>query len=436
MKSRTCRLLTIVLASAPLWLAGCGGQQQPGRSDGSPGHPAFALRPVGGASPTQPSAPAVEALPAASSPLAVALDDGPERYRPVDQALAASEAFGETPPDYVVRYGGTPIWVWRAANGNIRAVERLADGARSYFYRALTEDPYLIAGPGAAYGYERGELSDAYDGDGLPLASMVASRRVVVAARLLDRGRALHAAIIHGERAPAHAVDWQAATDGIDGQRERWRQTLADQSDWRDWDDDQAGLRHDLWAGEQRQRLAYAAELRAAPPLPPRSPEEGKTNASPEIVAHAAPVEVPVTSAPATAAAPARPTAMAAAAAPAGAAVAISAASVGAAARPASAMTLVDQPRPARISRKAATAKTKRKAVKLRHRLHRGPRRPAARVDRAQPAPPPAVQGQPAQTEAAPAPPKRTPKVFRDIGRFLDRTFGVRVHRGSEAPQE
>ena len=67
-----------------------------------------------------------------------------------------SGAFAGSPPD-VVRYGGTPVSVWRSDNGWIRGQPLAVAGA---YFCALTELPYLIAG-WRAYGYDRDELAAA-----------------------------------------------------------------------------------------------------------------------------------------------------------------------------------------------------------------------------------------------------------------------------------
>ena len=402
--------LLAALSLAPL-LAGCDNQPQPPPADAA-ARPPFALPLAAGPSPPAPLAPAVDTLPPASSPLAVALAEGPERYRPIDQALGASEAFAASPPDYVVRFGGTPVSVWRSDNGWIRAVERIADGERTYFYRALTEQPYLIAGPGAAYGYDRDGLAAAYDSDGLALDSLDASRRVIPAARLLDRGRALHAAIVRGRRQPAHR-DWTLVTPDVDAQRLRWRQGLAQQTDWRDWHEDQTADRETRWSAERQQRLAYAAALRAPPaPEPPDRPAE----VAPALALAAAPADAaetpPLAAQPKPTATPVKPLP---AAAP-------------AVAKPGVARQ--DRPR-----KSVTAAKAKRKAAKARKRLRRPSHRPVAtrpaRIEQETEAP--RIE-QPAKAEK----PRRTPKFLRDVGDFLDRTFGggVRVHRNAQPPKE
>ena len=327
---------------------------------------------------------AVAALPPASSPLAVALDEDAEAYRMIDQAYAAGEAFGASPPDYMVTVDGVPLWVWQGANGGIRAVEPLASGERSYFYRALTPEPYLIAGNGAAYGYDRGQLVAAYDGDGLALASLAASRRVVAAARLLDRGHALHRAIARGRHRPAFTADWAAASAGIDDRRARWRQSLHAQADWRDWHDGQATAQDGLWSQERERRRAYVASLRNVAPLPavPR-PREEPQSAVPAAVAAAAPA--------------AEETARR-----------VDAAEPG-----------MSEPKRVQRARRKARAAAGRKLARAHHpRSHRH-------------TPPYVLEQRP---EAQPS--RRPPNLFRDVGRFFKRTFGVRVHRGNQAPEE
>jgi hypothetical protein len=410
---RACLPLLAALALAALPVSGCRDQPHPPAT--GPARPPFALLPVQGTSPAAPLAPTVDALPPASSPLTVALAEGPERYRLIDQALAASEAFAASPPDYVVRDNGTPVSVWRSHNGWIRAVERLATGERAYFYRALTEQPYLVAGPGAAYGYDRGELAAAYDRDGVALGGLAASLRVVAAARLLDRGRALHRAIVQGKRTPAHAGDWRLASAAVDDQRLRWRQSLGQRLDWRDWHEDQTGDRESRWAAERRQRLAYAAMLGAMPK--PKPSQHRK--AGPAVALAAAPVKA---AAPPPPAVPATPIETSRSAVP-----------PAAGAKPRAARQ-DDRPR-----KRAITAKAKRKPARSRKHLRRHSYQRAAaepaRIEKPGRIEETARDERPAEAKRR----HRTPKFLRDVGKFFDRTFGgsgVRVHRNSEPPEE
>jgi hypothetical protein len=419
LNSRACHPLAVALMLAIL--AGCRDQAKPPRPAGSP-RPSFALPLAAGASPPGPAAPTVDALPPASNPLPVVLADGPDRYRLIDQALAASDAYAHSPPDYVVRYKGTPISVWRSDNGWIRAVERLDGGDRTYFYRALTEQPYLVAGRAAAYGYDRDALAAAYDGDGVALDSMAASRRVVAAARLLDRGRALHAAIMGGVRRPAHA-DWRIAGAPIEQQRLRWRRSLGQQANWRDWHEGDTADRESRWSAERTQRQAYAAALGAVPARLPALKQ-----AEPVVVLAAAPASV--TGAARAAEMPAKPATPIAPPTPAPASPPDRSRPGSAAAAGPKTATIRkdDQPR-----RRVGT-KAKRNSANVRKHLRRPGRQlhGARAIGRR-----PLDSGQPAGSR----PRHRTPKFLRDVGNFFDRTFGggrdrVRVHRNQQPPVE
>jgi len=412
---RACLPLLATLALAAPLLASCRDQSQPPPAS-KPARPPFALPLAAGPSPPAPFAPTVDALPPASSPLPVTLAEGPERYRQIDQALGASEAFAASPPDYVVSYRGTPVSVWRSDNGWIRAVERLADGERAYFYRALTEQPYLIAGPGAAYGYDRDELAAAYDNDGRALASLDASHRVIPAARLLDRGRALHARIMQSQHEAAHQ-DWQPISAAADAQRLRWRHGLGEQADWRDWHEDQTADRETRWAAEREQRLAYVATLRV---LPAPQPSHPQPEAAPALALAAAPAQAAEPVPPAT-----QPK-------PPAAPPAVPAKTSGPAAT-ASKPAAAHRSEPPR--KRTATAKAKRKAAKTRKRPRRAPQAAAMAQPQHIEA---AAEAQHTESPAKARRRNRPPKFLRDVGDFLDRTFGsgVRVHRNAEPPTE
>jgi hypothetical protein len=220
---------------------------------------------------------------------------------------------------------------------------------------------------------------------------------VVAAARLLDRGRALHRAIARGRREAAFAADWMTVSADIDDQRARWRQSLGAQADWRDWHDSQAAARDGLWSQERDRRLAYVASLRgvAPSPAPPRAGAEPKAAVLAEAVAAAAPATGEIGR------------------------------------RVASAEPRRDKPksaRPAHLRARNAAAKAR----------HPGSHRRAQEYGPEQPAPqPPDRQAQHHVPERpAPEPAHRSRNVFRDVGRFFKRTFGARIHHGNEAPDE
>ncbi len=173
--------------------------------------PIAALQLATGAPPPLAPAPPAAALPPPTRAIRYARRPRADRYRYLERAYAAGDAYNGTPPDYTVDYQGTRPWIWRAHDGAYRVVERLPEGERDYYYDPGADAPYLVRDPDYAYAYDNGELAGVYGPDGRALDDVRAEQRAEEAARYLDRARALYRAAQYEQRQAAYVADWSGA---------------------------------------------------------------------------------------------------------------------------------------------------------------------------------------------------------------------------------
>jgi hypothetical protein len=209
-------------------------------------------------------APAASELPASGPIRPASAGVVREPYRYIDDAYALGDAFGDSPPDYTIDYGGTRPLIWRTRSGDYRMIERTDDGDRAYYYHAGADRPFLVRDPRYAYAYDGGALVVIYDASGRPVSQAITARDADVAGRYLSRAAQLYRAALQQQRLSAEAADWQARRNTVLAQQRDW---LADQQrndDWRRWRDEQSRRQHANLGEERSQRQAAAARFDGA----------------------------------------------------------------------------------------------------------------------------------------------------------------------------
>lgn len=228
--------------------------------------PPIAALPLATAPPPAPMAyaPVATALPPPTGRVRVALRHDRDRYGYVDRASAMNRAFGDTPPDYTVDYGGTRPWVWRSNDGSYRVAEQLPEGERMYYYERGADHPFYVSDPEGGYAYDGDTLVGVYGPDGAPLSDEYAQRRSDQASRYYDRSRVLYHSAQYSPRQAAYADNWQARRDFAAQQQQRWDQTRSRDDQWQAWHDQHQQEQTQTWQGEQDRRTAYAVAIGAA----------------------------------------------------------------------------------------------------------------------------------------------------------------------------
>ena len=262
----TDRNLLLTVAAASLGLAACD------RNSGPPA-PAASLTP---AQEALAEAPFALPLPPAAPLAARRATRG--NYRYVDDAYAMSDAFGDSPPDYVVDYQGERPWIWRARNGAYRVVEWTPDGERDYYYRSGANRPFLVRDPRNAYAYEDGRLVEVYDAYGRPVSADRWASGPSLASQYLIRAAQLYLAAQSQQRQAADAAEWRARRDTVDRQRQAWAAEQQRNDDWRRWRTEDAQPRQQaVWTQERAVRQAAAL---AVPPRDDRQDERRREQAN------------------------------------------------------------------------------------------------------------------------------------------------------------
>ena len=255
-------ILPITLAGVGLW--GCGQSSQPAQQAAAPpatGAPIASLPLAQGAPPALALAPPPSELPPPAQPVRVARAKPQVRYRYLDEAYSASQAFADSPPDYTIDYQGVRPWVWRSQNGDYRVLEQTPQGERTYFYRQGQPEPYLVRDPQYAFGYDGDQLAVIYDGQGRPTSydPSAADR----AARYLARARDLYEAINHQQRQAVYAAAWRARREAVLEQQRAWEADQARQAEWRAYRAEHQAQDEATWERERAMREAYAARVAA-----------------------------------------------------------------------------------------------------------------------------------------------------------------------------
>jgi len=261
MSRSTLRLIAGVSLAA-ISLTGCNKQPNAGSHTAAAEAPPIAALPLTAAAvaPAAP-APAVSALPPPQRRISYAPPPPNERYGYIDRAYSMGSAFADTPPDYMIDYQGTRPWIWRAANGAYRVVERLPRGERIYYYDPGQDQPFLVRDPDYSYAYDGGNLVGVYGPDGAEIDGAMAARRSYEASRYLDRSRELYRAAQYQRRQAAYASEWAARRDDLRNQHRIWEEQQARNSNWRAWHDAHQAQEAGQWNQERDQRVAYAAAI-------------------------------------------------------------------------------------------------------------------------------------------------------------------------------
>ncbi len=226
-------------------------------------------------------APAPEALPPAPVVRYVPVAQADRSYQYIDDAYEVNDAFGDAPPDYSFDYGGARPWVWQAADA-WRVVEPAPDGERYYYYRAGSDEPYLVRDASYSYAYSEGRLVNVYDSRGYALDRIAAERRADWAGRYLVRARALRAAAARDHREQVIAANWAQRQARIEHDRAQWARDQEQTGAWRAY--------HARYGADQARRLAPEKQRRHQDALAYQTwRDHGYAGAPPQVVARQAP---------------------------------------------------------------------------------------------------------------------------------------------------
>lgn len=222
-------------------------------------------------------APSVEALPAAPTVRYVPVAQPQQAYQYIDDAYEVNDAFGDAPPDYSFDYGDTRPWVWQAADA-WRVVEPAPDGERYYYYRAGSDEPYLVRDASYSYAYYEGRLVNVYDRRGYVLDRVDAERRADWAGRYLARARALRAAAARDHREQVIAANWAQRQARIERDNAQWARDQEQTGAWRAY--------HAHYGTDQARRLAPEKQRRRQDALAYQTwHDHGYAGPPPQVVA-------------------------------------------------------------------------------------------------------------------------------------------------------
>ena len=264
-------------------LAGCDQKKEAAAPAPSATAPALPLT-TGPATAVVP-APAEAALPKAPRIRVVRVANESDNYAYVDRAYEMSSAIGQAPPDYDFDYDGVHLWVWRSSNREVRLMEPVAGGYRSYYYARGASEPYLVRTPRYSYGYSDGQLVTVYDDGGSLLPPDYIDERADDAGRYLARGTDLYEASIRSERRSVNAANWAEQRDEIDAARSRWEDEQRQQDGWRSYHAQHEAEDQAYWRDERDQRDRSARTFNdwrsrgynGPPPSPVNNSEQGNS---------------------------------------------------------------------------------------------------------------------------------------------------------------
>lgn len=116
-------------------------------------------------------------------------------YARFDDAVAVSEAIGDSPPDYAFRLLGSEAWAWVDPSGEMLIVEGNGPETIQYFFGARDDYPQFIRTGTYGHAFASGRLIGTFYSNGAPVADRVFNTTAESAEQWLIRGRALfHAA--------------------------------------------------------------------------------------------------------------------------------------------------------------------------------------------------------------------------------------------------
>lgn len=109
-----------------------------------------------------------------------------------DDAVAVSEAIGDSPPDFAFRLIGTDAWAWTDPSGEMLIVEGEGRATVQYFFGARDDRPQFIRTGTYGHAFADGRLIGSFHGNGAPVAERVFNNIAGEAEQLMVRGRSLY----------------------------------------------------------------------------------------------------------------------------------------------------------------------------------------------------------------------------------------------------
>ncbi len=223
--------------------------------------PLGALAPVSANVPLIPAPPVADLPAAPPAPIAQPVSQE-SAYAFADRAAALANVFGDAPPDYTYDFGGgVRPEVWRTSDNYQCVLEQIPGGYQYYYYEPGSDQPFYVQGPDYGYGFSDGALVAVYDAAGQELSPYAVGQRAAWAGRYLEHGRALYRASLNAAREGVAQASWAAQQGAVAAQRRAWAQEQQSNGAWQAYHAQYGPQEAAHWAGEQVQRLVWAARV-------------------------------------------------------------------------------------------------------------------------------------------------------------------------------